>query len=105
MVATDVERLRRALVDVDFPAEKTEMVRCADEAGADEDTVRALKAVPPVTYSSLDELLRAVPLEQDRCPADETAQRRMHTKPGLSQYNKDVPGHPIADVIGENRKS
>jgi hypothetical protein len=105
MAATDLERLRCALADVDFPAEKTELVRCADQAGADEDTVRALKAVPPVTYSSFNELLRAVPLQQDRSPADEAAQRRMHTKPRLSQYDKDVPGHPIADEIGENRGS
>ena len=67
--------------------------------------MRALKAVPPVTYSSFNELLRAVPLQQDRSPADEAAQRRMHTKPGLSQYDKDVPGHPITDEIGENRGS
>ena len=91
--------------DVDFPAEKTDLVRSADQAGADDDTVRALKAVPPVTYSSFNELLRAVPLQQDRSPADEAAQRRMHKKPGLSQYDKDIPGHPIADEVGENRGS
>lgn len=105
MAATDVERLRRALADVDFPAEKTDLVCSADQAGADDDTVRALKAVPPVTYASFNELLRAVPLQQDRSPADEAAQRRMHKKPGLSQYDKDIPGHPIADEVGENRGS
>jgi hypothetical protein len=103
--ASDVERLRRALADVDFPAEKTDLVRSADQTGADDDTVRALKSVPPVTYSSFNELLRAVRLEQDRSPADEAAQRRMHAKPGLSQYDKDIPGHPIADEIRENRGS
>ncbi|HET9255980.1 MAG TPA: DUF2795 domain-containing protein [Pseudonocardiaceae bacterium] len=53
MAASDVERLRRALADVDFPAEKTNVVRSADQTGADDDTVRALKSVPPVTYSRL----------------------------------------------------
>ena len=105
MAATDVERLRRALADVNFPAEKTDLVRSADQAGVDGDTVRALKAVPPVTYASFNELLRAVPLQQDRSPADEAAQRRMHKKPGLSQYDKDIPGHSIADEVGENRGS
>ena len=105
MAATDVQRLRRALSGVDFPADKTDLVRSADQAGADDETVRALKAVPPVTYANFQELLRAVPLQQDRSHSDQAAQRRMHTKPGLSQYGKDVPGHPIADEIGENRKS
>jgi Protein of unknown function (DUF2795) len=105
MAATDVERLRRALSDVDFPADKTDLVRSADQAGADDETVRALKAVPPVTYANFQELLQAVPLQQDRSRSDQAARRRMHTKPGLSQYDKDVPGHPIADEVGENRKS
>jgi hypothetical protein len=47
MAATDVERLRRALSGVDFPADKSDLVRSVDQAGADDETVRALKAVPP----------------------------------------------------------
>jgi hypothetical protein len=36
-------RDRRALSDVDFPADKTDLVRSAEQAGADDETVRALK--------------------------------------------------------------
>jgi hypothetical protein len=33
MAATDVERLRRALSGVDFPADKSDLVRSVDQAG------------------------------------------------------------------------
>jgi Protein of unknown function (DUF2795) len=49
MVVTDVGRLRRALWDTDFPAEHDELVGCAERAGADHDTVCALRAMPPVS--------------------------------------------------------
>jgi hypothetical protein len=49
MMLTDVDRLRNALSDLDFPAERDELVDCAQRAGADHDTVRALRAMPPVS--------------------------------------------------------
>jgi hypothetical protein len=105
MVATDTNRLRRALTEADFPAEKTELVRYAAESGADEDTVRALRAIPPVSYANLTEVLQSVSLEPDRDPADRAAQRRTHTARGLAEQEKDVPVHPIAEELGENRGS
>ena len=68
MAATDVERLRSALADVDFPAEKTDLVCSADQAGADDDTVRALKAVPPL------------PCELQRAAAGRSATARPFTR-------------------------
>jgi hypothetical protein len=105
MVVTDVGRLRRALSDTDFPAERDELVGCAQRAGADHDTVRALRAMPPVSYSNFAEVLQSVSLTSDRSPADKAAQRRLHTKPGLAEQEKDVPGHPIAEETGSNRGS
>jgi hypothetical protein len=108
MVMTDVDRLRSVLSDTDFPADKNELVDCARRAGADDDTVRALQAMPPVSYSNFAEVLRSVPLtsdQSDRSPADQAAQRRMHTKPGLTEQDKDLPGHSIADEVGDNRGS
>jgi hypothetical protein len=105
MVATDVDRLRRALADTDFPAERDDLVKRAEQAGADNDTVRALRAMPPVSYANFAEVLRSVSLTPDRSPADQAAQRRSHPKATLSEQGKDIPDHPIVEQTGHNRGS
>ncbi|WP_228822974.1 DUF2795 domain-containing protein [Nocardia blacklockiae] len=91
MVTTDAVSVRKALSDADFPADKDQLVRCADRAGAAENTVRALRAIPPVSYANVGEVLQSVDLDPENDPADRAAQRRTHTHPGLAQQEKDVP--------------
>lgn len=98
-------RVREALSAADFPADKDQLVRCAEQAQADGDTIKALGAMPAETYDNLGEVLQSVPLDQGQDPAEEAAQRRTHDKPGLAQGEKDVEGHPIVDELGENRGS
>lgn len=104
-MATDVPRLCEALSDVDYPADKNDLVQAAIRTEADADTVRALEAIPPVSYANETEVLRAAPLETTQAEADRAAQRRLHTHPGLSEQDKDVPEHPIRSELGENRSS
>jgi hypothetical protein len=103
--ATDADRLRRALNEADFPAGKDDLVRCAKDAQADNDTVRALESIPPVEYSNVAEVLRSVPVDQDRNEADRAAQRTTHGKPGVAEQEKDVPENPMVEELGENRGS
>ena len=94
MVSTTRDALYSALDGVDFPADKDALVAAAVTRGADEDTVRALRAVPPVEYGGQTEVLRAVRLreEEDDVPAHARASaRREHTKPGLAERSKDLP--------------
>ncbi|PRX48636.1 uncharacterized protein DUF2795 [Prauserella shujinwangii] len=105
MATTDVERLRTALSDADFPAQKDDLVRDAEQAGADGDTIRALNSIPPVEYASLDEVEQSVPFDPGPPDAETGERRRRHAKPGLSQQEKDVPEHPIVEELGENRGS
>ncbi|WP_199430098.1 DUF2795 domain-containing protein [Qaidamihabitans albus] len=105
MATTDVERLRTALSDADFPAQKDELVRDAERAGADGDTIRALSSIPPVEYSNLDEVENSVPLDPGPPDSGTAERRRRHVKPGLSQQEKDVSSHPIVEELGENRGS
>lgn len=105
MATTDGERLREALSAADFPAEKTELVAVARAAGADEDTVRALSAMPPVSYANLAEVIQSVEFAPDRTEAERAEQRRRHTKPGVSETVRDVPEPPITEELGENRGS
>jgi uncharacterized protein DUF2795 len=107
--STTRQQLRRALGDVDYPAEKDELVHRARVNGADEQTVRALRAIPPVEYRSLAEVLSSVALrdEEDTVPPSHQAQaRRTHTKPGLAESAKEVSSpNPIIEETGTNRGS
>lgn len=62
-MATDRYRLHEALSQADFPADKDYLLRCAEEADADRDTLRELRSMPPDTYANLDEILRSVTTE------------------------------------------
>lgn len=104
-MATDSSSLRSALNEADFPAHRDELVRYAEDASADADTVRALRAIPPVSYDNIDEVLRSVTLDPGLDPADEAARRRTHTHPGLTRQEKDIESNPIVDELGENRGS
>jgi hypothetical protein len=55
----DADAVKAALVDADYPATKDELVQYAEVAGANEPTVKALRAMPPVDYRNLDEVLRS----------------------------------------------
>ncbi|MBG0827239.1 DUF2795 domain-containing protein [Planomonospora sp. ID67723] len=58
---TDPELVRRALLSLDYPADKQEVVRHAAGAGAEEAVTRVLSALPLGTYDNLDEILRSIP--------------------------------------------
>jgi ribosomal protein L12E/L44/L45/RPP1/RPP2 len=90
---TTREALRAVLVDVDFPATKDQLGEAAGRHGADDDTLRALRAVPPVDYRNMDEVLASVPLADEAPEAAAAMQadrRRQHTAPGLAEGSKDV---------------
>ncbi|EHR60252.1 DUF2795 domain-containing protein [Saccharomonospora cyanea] len=104
-MATTVERLHAALSEADFPAERAELVRCAERADADSDTLRELNGIPAETYASLGEVERAVSFASPEDDRERAERRRTHGKPGLSEQAKDVGEHPIAEELGENRGS
>lgn len=56
--------LRRILDGVEFPASRDAVVAAALDAGADEEIVSALRAVPDAEYNEAKEILGAVPLPE-----------------------------------------
>ncbi|SDJ27167.1 Protein of unknown function [Actinokineospora alba] len=62
-MATDRYRLHEALSQADFPADKDYLLRRAEEADADSDTMKELRSIPPDSYANLDEILRSVTTE------------------------------------------
>ncbi|WP_197320337.1 DUF2795 domain-containing protein [Saccharomonospora sp. NB11] len=102
---TTTRRLHAALAEADFPADRAELVRCAERAGADADTLRELKGMPDETYAGLGEVERAVSFVTPADIRDRVQRRRQHTKPGLSEQATEVEPHPIVEELGENRGS
>jgi hypothetical protein len=106
---TTLDRLKNVLIDADYPATKEQLLEVAQRNGADEETIRALRAIPPVDYRNFREVVTSVELV-DEDPELEAAlkaeRRRLHRKPGLSERSKDVPPvNPIVEELGDNRGS
>src|ERR1700739_481996 len=98
-------RVRQCLGTVDFPANKNRLLAAAARNGCDDDTARALGAIPPETYANLGEVLSSVRLTEDDelSEADkDVAHRIHHNKPRLAQTAKNIPPSPIAEALGEN---
>jgi Protein of unknown function (DUF2795) len=89
--STTRDALFAALKEVDFVADRNTLVAAAMSRGADDDTIRALRAAPPVEYGGMSEVLRAVRLREDEDvpPYARAAARRQHTKPGLAARSRD----------------
>lgn len=109
MRGTTTERLRRSLQAIDYPADKDALVDEATRTGADEDTVAALRSIPPVEYGNFNDVLASTPMdsqdEEGKTDAEKARERRHHTHPELSEQQKDVPANPIVEELGENRGS
>jgi Protein of unknown function (DUF2795) len=107
VASTTRRRLQQCLSDVDFPANKADLLDAAGDSGDDE-TLRALQAIPPETYTNVNPVLASVTIADDRDidDGDKAAARRTHTKPGLAESAKDIESRsPIVDEPGENRGS
>ncbi|OBI55058.1 DUF2795 domain-containing protein [Mycobacterium sp. E787] len=88
MVATTTRsQLRKCLTDVDFPANKQDLIDSAVRNGCDDDTVRALRGIPPETYTNVGQVAASVTIADDNDDAGNAAQS------------------PIVEELGENRGS
>jgi hypothetical protein len=107
VASTTRSRLRHCLNDVDFPADKDALLNATARNGCDDETRRALRAIPPETYANLSQVMASVNLADDDLTDAEKAQaHRVHKKPRLAQSAKDIPpASPIAEELGENRGS
>ena len=60
----------------------------ATRAGAEEETIRALRAIPQAEYENLNEMVRSVPIDSER-----------------EDGPVGAPVNPIVEELGENRGS
>ena len=52
--------LEQALINVDFPATKEDILDSAHAQSASEDVMRALRSIQPVEYGNADQVIRSV---------------------------------------------
>lgn len=108
-MTTDRQTLRATLSAKDFPAGKDELVSYAENSGADEGTVRALRAMPPAEYANVAEVERSVQLdkatEEGQSDSDKAKQDRQNTGDRLAEHQTRAPENPIVEELGENRGS
>lgn len=65
VASTTRSQLRKCLNDVDFPANKQDLLDAADRNGCDDDTVRALRGIPPETYNNVGQVAASVTIADE----------------------------------------
>jgi hypothetical protein len=100
-----LDELYATLRDAHFPATKDELIQAATAAGAPEDVIHALRAIPPEQYRNKEEVGRSVQIdpaaERFLTPGQLAEQSRLGGEPGLGQVERDVPLSPIEEADGE----
>lgn len=101
MAHTTVKEVLAALDDVDFPADKDELVRAA--SGASAQVRSALRGIPPDQYANREEVARSVRVDPDsdldHSPARRAEQARKGGRPGQSQHLRDAPKPPVEEEL------
>jgi hypothetical protein len=102
------DEVKRALKNVDFPAAKDELIRAAEAAGAPDNVIAALRAIPPEEYANRAEVMRSIPTDPaadlDLSPAQRAEQaretrHRSHPQQ-LSEHMREVPKPPLEEDLG-----
>ncbi len=88
---TTRDQVLRYLGDVDYPADKDELIDGAERAGAPEAVVRSLRAIPPVEYRNRAEVVRSVPVDPGagRSASRAAEQARTHAPAGVAEHLRE----------------
>ncbi|MGW0433561.1 DUF2795 domain-containing protein [Micromonospora sp. NPDC003197] len=86
-MATNAEVLRY-LTSMDFPADKQDIIREAERAGAPPDVLKALRAMPPVDYHNTNEVVRSARTNPapEVTPADLAARARNRKQQQVARH-------------------
>lgn len=86
------EEVVQYLEDVDFPAHRDDLVRAAEQAGAPEDVIKALRAMPPEEYGNKAEVMRSAhtPAEPGRDASVKAAQAHDKKHQRIAEALRDV---------------
>ncbi|GGS61485.1 DUF2795 domain-containing protein [Streptomyces cinerochromogenes] len=98
---TSVPEVLDALNEVTYPAARDRLVSAARQAGASEEVVKALRALPAEDYTGRDDVARSLRVDPDSdlgTDATRRAEQARHGgKPGLSLHLREEPRTPIQE--------
>ena len=94
--ATAAEVLQ-ALRDLDYPASKEAIVACAENAGAPDGVLRAVRALALADYANKDEVVRSLDLDPAprRSASDKNDAARDRDKRGIAESARGRSGEPV----------
>jgi hypothetical protein len=105
IASTTRSQLRHCLNDIRFPASKDDLLDAAIRNGCDDDTIGALRAVAPVTYSNATQVLASATIVASP-DGDLAAARRSHAMPSHAESTSDVAaGSPNVEEQSDKRDS
>ena len=93
MATTD--EVLHAVRDATYPAGKDDLLATAQAAGASEDVLQALRALPVEDYANAQEVTRSVPTEEAPTDAHTAAQQaRGQATSRIAAGEREVPPDP-----------
>ncbi|WP_432563521.1 DUF2795 domain-containing protein [Kineococcus sp. SYSU DK003] len=92
MVTT--EQVLSTLKDVSYPAEREDLLRAAEEAGAGEDVLKVLRAVPAEEYGNAEEVARSVATDEPVDARTAGEQARQQSTSHIAAGERPVPPDP-----------
>ncbi|MBL1106472.1 DUF2795 domain-containing protein [Streptomyces sp. 5-8] len=98
---TSVPEVLDALKEVTYPADRDRLVTAAEQAGASDDVVMALRGLPAEEYAGRAEVARSVRVAPEPEHGHGAAQRRQRAgrggRPGVAQHLWEEPKTPIQE--------
>ncbi len=70
VASTTPSELRKCLDDVDFPANRQDLLAAAERNGCNDETRRALRAIPPETYANVGQVTASLTIGDERDSVD-----------------------------------
>lgn len=103
MAQTTVREVLGALSDVDFPADKDDLLRAARDAGASHEVITALRGIPPEEYTNRRDVARSVRVDPaadlDYSRAQRAEQARQGGRHGQSQHLRRAAKPPVEEEL------
>src|SRR5699024_9238496 len=108
-VSTDRQSVEQALSSADFPADQAALVEHAQRHSSDAEVLRALRALPPVQYANVGEVLSSVTMDkgtsEGQSDSDKAQEQRHNDNSGLAEHHTETHSNPIVEELGENSGS
>ena len=96
MVTTD--DVLRSIANATYPAGRDDLLEAARAAGAGDDVLKVLQAVPAEEYANSQEVARSVATEEPRDAHTAAQQARQQARSHVDAADRATPPDPLAEA-------